>query len=231
MKLFERFRTKSPKVADLAAASHGGADLPGQWTREREAFYRRFFGHRLTMSQDMIPHSRGVQVLVYGPQQGRNFYTLATSGMSDFVMPPPSEGADVPRRIEIIMRVPEIQVTPNAEDLPWQIKLLLRVATFPKQHNKWIGAFQEMTNGTPPKPICPGSKLIASVLLPPMYENAAFTNGLILNNGPKIDFLLLDFLTEAECGYRHKNGRAALLRLLESNRHTPVLNVHRNSYV
>jgi hypothetical protein len=231
MKLFERFRTKSPQASAVTGSHEGGLDLPGQWSRDRELFYRRFFGQRLVVSRELIPHSRGIDVLVYGPQMARNFYTIITSGMSDQLMPLPPDGGKGSRRIEIFMRVPEVKVTPNAEDLPWEIKLLLKVARLPFDGNRWLGPFQEMTNGNPPKPIAPGSQLIASILLPPLYENAAFNEGLTHNGGPHVDFLLLDFLTLAECAYRQNNGRAALLNLLESRRHTPVLNVHRNSYV
>jgi Suppressor of fused protein (SUFU) len=125
MSLFDWFRKKDS--ASPAEISAGGSkyirhadkkqSMPGltefstlPYIEKREAAYQQMFGKYALVYDDefpgLVPH---IDVYVYEPSVGRDFYTLVTGGMSDLPMNVPGDVPKAPRRTEIVFYLPADQ--------------------------------------------------------------------------------------------------------------------------
>jgi len=192
----------------------------------REQVYGRFFGEAANVSHEVIPLIPHIDVYTYGSgQQGRNYCTLVTGGMSDLAMKVPAEATPkgVPRRVELIFYCSE----PKQEYL----ETLRRLAHFPHDNNTWIGDFHTMPNGNPPDPFG-GSPVLNTFLFLPTIVNpdAALPKELSLAGEP-VQFLCVVPLTTPECNLKLAKGVVTILDLFEQNQHPHVFDPSRASYV
>jgi len=236
-KLFKR-QERSPSGSPIIRHGQGQertigfSDAPAEWMEERERFYDRFFGKCDMVVHEMIPMIPHIDVYIYPPQGGRDYYTLITSGMSDYEMKAPKGVPADMRRTELFMRVRDLgQLEQYTTSHPWQVEVLRFMAAFPIKHNTWFGPLHTVPNGNPPQPLADGSVLTTTFFMPAAFEDPAFTDGITYSNKTKASFLWVDFITTAECDFKLKNGGDALLDLFDKYKHPHVLDPYRRSYV
>ena len=63
------------------------------------------------------------------------------------------------------------------------------------------------------------------------YESPEFAYGMTHLDGTRVSFLWLDFLTDAELEAKLNGGSDALMQIFKRNKHSPILNTARPSYV
>jgi hypothetical protein len=200
-----------------------GPDTAG-FAKAREAVYGRFFGEVESVSHELLPLIPHVDVCTYrrSGKDGRKVATLVTSGMSDLPMPVP-EGADVPKRVELIFYCVEFK-DEYAETLRW-------LAHFPHSQKTWIGYGHTVPNGNPPAPFW-GSKVLDTILfVPPIVQRDQTLPDELALAGDPVHFLWVVPLTTAECELKLAKWLEAIFGLFDRHRHPHVFDPHRASYV
>lgn len=193
-------------------------------TEAREGVYRELFGETAEVSHELVPQIPHIDVYSYRrrSKDGSENCVLVTGGMSDIAMRTP-RGADVPRRVELILYC--------TEPKPEYIETLRWVAHFPHNQKTWIGMGHTIPNGNPPGPIW-GSDVLDTILLlsTVVQADAALPEKLSIAGDP-VDFLWVVPLTTAECNLKLEKGVGAILRIFDQHRHPHVFNPDRPSYV
>jgi len=93
--LLDRNGDVARALKSTAAKSNGG----------REAVYCDLWGPAEKVAHEILPREPHIDVLVHPPRQdGRDFYTLVTSGMSDLRL---ASEPPAPKRVEMVMYVHE----------------------------------------------------------------------------------------------------------------------------
>jgi hypothetical protein len=194
-----------------------------RFAEAREDVYAKFFGEAANVSHEIIPLIPHIDVYTYERgQQGRDFCTLVTSGMSDLEMSIPA-GAEAPRRVELIFYCSE----PNQE----YIKTMRWLAHFPHDQKSWIGSGHTIPNGNPPEPFWGSSALDTILLLQPIVKRDTTLPDELILGGEPVHFLWVVPLTTPECNLKLAKGFGAILKLFQQNHHPHVFDPNRTSYV
>ena len=108
----------------------------------REELFDELFGECESVSHEVIPMLPHIDVFIYKPgHQGRDFYTLVSSGMSDMSMTLPEGVSDEYGRAEIVMYVTE----PKDE----YINLIRHFARYPHKYETYFAHSHTIPNGQP----------------------------------------------------------------------------------
>jgi hypothetical protein len=209
---------------ELAGPPIGVTESSAEFARAREAVYDRFFGAAAHVSHEIVPLVPHVDVYIHQPgPRGRDFYTLATGGMSDLEMSVPAKAKGVPRRVELIFYCRE----PQQE----YIDLLRGMAHFPHNNRTWLGSGHTMPNGVPPEPFL-GSPVLDTLLFMPtiLTPDGKLADELNLA-GAGVHFLWVVPLTTLECNLKLEKGFDAVLDLFDRHRHPHIFDPGRKSYV
>src|SRR5437773_11908760 len=127
--------------------------------KAREKIYERYFGKSLTLFHELISLVPHIDVYTYEPgHDGRNFFTLVTSGLSDLEMTVPPDRAAAPNRVERIFYC--------LEPKPEYLETLRSLAHFPHDNKTWLGPGHTIPNRNPPEPFF-GSAVLDTVLFMP----------------------------------------------------------------
>jgi hypothetical protein len=179
-----------------------------------------------------------VDVLVFAPRDGRPYWTLVTSGMSDRPMNAPAEFAAYGdfRRAELVMSLPadwpEMQngagrssdtLSPEAE---WPIGLLRYLARFPFIYDTWLWQTHTVENGNPPSPYAANTEMMASYLEYPANWPSDFVQ-MVTNAGANITFIAVVPIYRAELQLKLDRGRDELIARLAAIGATEILDIHR----
>ena len=200
------------------------AEPTGERMEEREAVYEALFGPCANVSHELIPFAPHVDVYVYEPgHEGRDFYTLATGGMSDLPMTVPDGVGPEHRRSEIIFYCRE----PEDTFIEW----LRFLAHFPHNNQTWLGEGHTMPNGQPPQPIYPGSALDTMLLMDTIVSPDDTLGERLRIDGDPVRFLWLVPITTPECDLKLAKGMEALLDVFDRREHPVVFDPTRRSYV
>jgi hypothetical protein len=208
----------------------GYSNAPTEWVKLREDHYARWFGPPSHVWHEVLPLIPHVDVQVHPPSPalGRDFFTLATSGMSDERM---ALDADTPAhhaRAELILYLSAAEVRTWQSKEPWHVSVLRFLAHFPFDNHTWLGFSHTIQNGTPATAYTPGSTLTTALLLTPMFETPEFETGLHLGGDP-VNLLWVTFLTDDEVAYKLQHGFSALLDRFQAVNYPQVTDVFRRS--
>ncbi|MET1076495.1 MAG: suppressor of fused domain protein [Pseudomonas sp.] len=234
--MFGPFKQKKKAGIGAVTAAHensqAGADLIGFQTESgeqlqdfREQLFDELFGDCDSVSHEISPLSPHIDVFVYKPgYQGRTFYTLVSSGMSDVPMTLAAGIPDDYQRAEILMYVTE----PKEE----YIHLIRYYARYPHQYGSYFAQGHTIPNGQPAEPyFSPGSLdtvLFISSILSPDNE---FSDRLYEKSGIPVQLLHLTPITTAELEFKLEHGSDRLYDIFDENNHPFILDETRSSYV
>jgi hypothetical protein len=188
------------------------------WSQQLRAHVERHIGHidRIVCSARAADPAK-VEVHHVAPIDSRPYHTLITVGMSSALMAVPP-GTDAPRRIELMMTLPEqwnLDVAPDAQSL-WPARLLQSLSRVPREHHSWLGWGHTVPNGDPPQPLATDTQLCAVIIAPSLLVPLAFYE---LNlHGERVAFYSAIPLYKEELELQQRQGMAALLaRLLQKD--------------
>lgn len=195
-----------------------------EFAEKREAAYDNLFGKSAHVWHELLPLVPHIDVYRFPPGfKGRDYYTLATSGMSNFRMKLPP-GIDIKyARAELIF-----YCTEPKDDYA---ELLRRIAHFPHDNNTWLGPGHTMPNGTPPAPVFGSAALDSFMFIPTIVSpDKDLPNKIKLDADP-VSFLWVVPITTAECELKLRKGTSAILDLFNRFEHPFVFSGDRRSYV
>lgn len=118
-----------------------------------------------------------IEILHVPPQETRPVRTLVTCGMSDYPMSVPP-GSKAPRYIELMVTLPRTWPFDEKARLDprwnWPLRQLRNIALLPRSEGRWIGWGETVTNGDPPRPLGPNTKLCGAVIVPSLLVPQEF---------------------------------------------------------
>lgn len=180
-----------------------------------------------------------IDVNIIPPDNGRDYYVLWTSGMSDLPMTLPDGDYDKAdyERAELFQFLPkdwkfgEADVSAG-EEYYWPIRWLKYLARFPHEYKTWLGTGHTLPNGEDYAPLGEGTKMGGFFFLPviSLGENYPGVDPLICNDGTKINFLWAIPMYKEEIEYKLEEGFEAMLDLLTEVNFPRVLDPKRPNY-
>jgi hypothetical protein len=217
---------------EYASKREAGVTGEPAWKNQREAHYREWLGPDEFVYRENVPRKPHIHIHVISPkpEEGRDYTTLVTDGMSDLRMEIPGNVNDAVPRAEIIAYLRDFEGRPDEEEPPVFVKYLFFLATFPFNFGTWLDWYHTIPNGDPPRPIIEGSNLTTAFFLPPIAEPEGFRNGLRLEDDP-VRFLWLTFITEAESRLKREQGAETLVEAMRKAGYPPWVDFDRDSLV
>lgn len=195
-----------------------GADA-ASWTQQIRAHVERHIGrieHVFSGAGAADPTT--VDVHHVGPVESRPYHTLITAGMSSVPMSVPAE-ADAPRRVELMMTLPEdwkLKAAVTDERSHWPTRLLLSLSRLPHERRTWLGWGSAVPNGEPPRALAPHSDLCGVIIAPSLLVPVAFYELDI--RGERVAFYSVIPLYKEELELHQRAGMQGLLaRLLQKD--------------
>jgi hypothetical protein len=168
-------------------------------------------------------------VLYVKPINSRPYHTLVTLGMSSVAMPVPSD-ATAPRRIELMMTLPEawkLSGDANSEPAHWPTRQLQTLSRWPREHEGWLGWGHTVPNGDPPQPLAPRTALCGVIVAPSLLVPVSFYELDI--DGERVAFYSVIPLYREELELQAREGMAALLERLLHNDINDVVDIKRRN--
>lgn len=176
-----------------------------------------------------------IDVHVLAPHDGRNYYVLYTTGMSDLPMTLPDQlkgRKDLERR-ELIMYLPAEwqigQAYSLGSDLPeeyaWPLSWIRFLARFPHEYKTWFGTGHTIPNGAEYAPLGKGTGLSAFLFLPTFDVKP-----LNCENGDIVDFLWAVPMYREEIEYKLENGMNAMFDLFDEHNMPRPIDPNRENY-
>jgi hypothetical protein len=216
---------------------------PAESTPDVEAIehhFDRHFGPTESVFHEIVSDLVHIDVNLIEPADDRAYWTLYTTGMSALPMTLP-DGADVPRRAELLMKLPawwQMSAVKAFPPLPeeielnwyWPIRELKFLARLPHEYKTWLGFGHSIPNGDPPQPFAPNTKLCAWILLPPTQVPAE-AQSVRLDSGEEIALYVAHALHREELDLKLTEGTDALLQRFDAARVSEVLDPARPSAV
>ena len=189
-------------------------------TRSLLASYRTWFpsGKLYVEGGGLVPH---VDIVVFPPNEKRDFFTLVTAGMSEQRMQG-REGREPPKsRAELVL---------YAEDFREEyLRFLGALSHIPHDLKTFFAEAHTIPNGNPPAPW-----FTDSLLSHALFMNSPQTpekHGLEIH-GERLQFLMVVPITAPECQLKLDRGALALLDAFAAAKESPyVLWPHRESLI
>jgi hypothetical protein len=113
------------------------------------------------------------------------------------------------------------------ENWYWPIRLLKFLARFPHKFETWLGSGHTTTNGDPPVPFAPDTKLCGALVAPSILSPKEF--GLLELDDVTIEFLSVIPLYREEIDLKKRFGADVLLKKLEKNQITELIDPQRKN--
>lgn len=216
---FPKWRKQSPD--DHEARAGQMMTHPEGYFEAREAHYIKTFGpitRNVHHSTDLKPVH--IDIYEFEPTEGRPYWTLITSGMSNMRQLPKEQcDESVSSRTEILMYAHSPE--------PWMINVLKGLAEMPFLHKTFLYYGHTVPNG---KPMTANPSLLTSFFFSPaLDEDEDFWDFEI--NGDRVDFLCMIPITEAEREYAKIHGSRTLASLMKEREFSPVVDESRQSLV
>jgi hypothetical protein len=182
--------------------------------------------------KEIVSDELSIDILIVAPTPNRNFYTLITSGMSEFPMTVP-EGAEEYQYTELMICLPPTWKLSD-EDFQdernyWPIRALKTMARFPHEYQTWLYMGHTLANGNPAQAYSEdvGFKGMF-VWVPDIEDKAGFFN-LEMTDEKVVHFYTLVPLYEEELDYKIKNDEGGLLNKLNKIGVTDVVDPSRKN--
>ena len=226
-------RKKSPGGSDIlryrdvkpSEIPIGCQDEPtAQFAAAREKIYEQLFGPVASVYHEVIPMIPHIDVYTFpANQNGRNFCTLATGGMSNLPMERPRNQSEVTRRVELIFYC--------SEPKPEYLETLRFLARFPHDYKTSVAAGDTIPNGNPPAPIWGISSLDTILFMPTIVKRDQTLPQQLNFAGDPVEFLWVVPLTTSEGECKLLKGYNAIIDLFQQNKHPVIFDPTRKSYV
>lgn len=160
----------------------------------------------------------------------RPIQTLITSGMSDLPMPVP-EGVESPRYLELMMTLPEswkLEAEFTSQDeWFWPVHQLQSLAAYPRKFSTWLGWGHTVSNGDPPEPLGPNTKLCGAIIVPSLLVPRHFYELTI--GAQTIAFYSAVPLYKEELEMKSRDGMKPLVEKLADHGITDVIDPKRRN--
>jgi len=165
---------------------------------KRDETFERLFGKYERAWHEKTVESPHIDIYCFPPGPGgRDFFTLATAGMSDRAMNVPHEAPqEYPRRIELVFYCAE----PRTE----YAQLLRGLAHFPFDEKTWIGPGHTMETASIALLGCKDVEALLFIPSPIMPDDS-LPCALVLDGDP-VSLLWVVPVTMAECALIKENG-------------------------
>ncbi|MCM1241831.1 MAG: suppressor of fused domain protein [Roseburia sp.] len=183
-----------------------------------------------------------IDVNIIPPDNGRDYYVLWTSGMSDLPMLLPDGDYDKKdyELAELFMFLPGDwklgEIGKSAEKIGdayyWPIRWLKYLARFPHEYKTWLGTGHTLPNSEDYDPLGEGTGLGGFFFLPvvSLGEDYPGVDTLICKDGAKINFLWAIPMYKEEIEYKLSEGFDAMLELFGKVNFPRVLDPKRENY-
>ena len=193
---------------------------------------RCFPGWEGPVLHERISPTVHLDVMVVGPTADYPCLRLVTCGMAELPMHVPSGWATTSHAEVTIALPPSWPVSMNAfgdERFSWPVRLLKHLGRMPHENGTflWNG---HTTHGDRSRPYMPGSRLCASLIVPPMIAPPEFEE---FDAGPGRSVRILGVLPlyAEELEVKLQRGLPALLDLIRASDLTDVVDPRRRSLV
>jgi len=180
---------------------------------------------------EIVSDELHIDIHVVEPSETRKFYTLITSGMSDYPMQAP-KGYEDYKYAELILSLPATwSLTDEAlqhQINNWPITWLKTIARLPHDKNTWVSLGHTIPNGNPPMPFSTKTALCCWVLSVPLLFGKSFRN-LTVDEQKTINFFCLIPIYREEMAFKLQKGAQPLIEKLLRNRINEVIDVSRKN--
>ncbi|MHC0035412.1 suppressor of fused domain protein [Pseudoneobacillus sp. C159] len=178
---------------------------------------------------EILSHLVHIDVYHIAPSKEQPYHTLITHGMSDLPMNVPPGREDY-RFAELVCFLPkEFDLSDEGLKSPknaWALENLKFLARFPHEYNTWLGMGHTLQNGNPIEPFIQGTKLCASLIIPPVILSENFTSVRITaDKNIHIYNVFPIYLEEME--FKMKKGIDALLDKFDKNKLNDIYDLNR----
>jgi Suppressor of fused protein (SUFU) len=226
-----RTMSHSPKSEFSRAHAFPASDPEG--IQRIEAHILQHVGPPESVLHEIVSDLVHIDIQLIPPAQGRDFYTLVTTGMSDLPMQTPA-GLEDYRYAELLIclppdwRVPALYQLDADEQDYWPIRWLKLLARFPHEYDTWLWASHTLPNGDPPQPFASNTRLCGALVDIPMLFGEAFLT-LDIRPNKTIHFLSFIPIYREEMELKLKSGYDALIELLNKAGVTELLEPKRKN--
>jgi hypothetical protein len=200
---------------------------------EVSAHMEEHLGEVSNVYHEVISDLVHIDVHFIEPAEGRPWYTLFTTGMSERPMTFPPQFAGMPKHAELMLRlepswpVHEIGGESTPEWAYWPIRGLKQLARFPHEYETALGVGHTVPNGDPPEPFASNTELCCWLLTPPMVASPNFAE--FEAAGRRIQVLQLMPIYEDEMNLKLQKGVDALVRRFAKAKTPDVISPRRPS--
>lgn len=222
-------------------APHREASHDKIFGREIERHLNGFLGVSDFVFHEIVSDRVHIDILQYAPNEGRRFWTLVTSGMSDLPM---QVAADIPygkelQYAELAISLPEDWVPRDAtgqldekalraDAKGWPLRWLTYLARFPHKYGTWLAIGHSIPNGDPPTPVGDRTDMTGFVFAPPITwpQNSWRME---TRKGVPLTFMAIYPLYPEEMAFKLERGSDALFDLLFGNAVTEIVDPWRRN--
>jgi hypothetical protein len=179
----------------------------------------RFLGECGDDLHEIVSEYAHIDLLVFPPNEERDFSVISTSGLSDKPMNIPDNVADRASMAycELLMALPADWNGGDLSDMEesawYPLGFMKAVARIPHIFDTWIWCGHSIPNGDPPEPLHPSTNKIGAFLELPYLLDPGIAR-VQTETGETIQFLGLYFLTADEMEFKLEQGSEALMDLL-----------------
>ena len=211
------------KHADFGKRSPtlGFTESAANLIQQRETVYHAMFGDSESVFHELVPFVPHIDIYVHKPgYDGRDFYTLASGGMSDLRMTLPEEADETWwHRVELIFYTHEAKKE--------YLEMLRVLAHFPHDYKTCLGWGHTIPWG----PLFSGSSFTAVLFVSSIVSPDSKLGERLIVNADPVNFLWVVPLTAPELEYKLQKGTDALLELFDEVHHPFIFDENRESYV
>lgn len=226
-----------------------GKERTGEWTAPEsyaenceliEEHLEPVFGEAPNVMHEIISDLVHLDVLVYPPNDTRDFWVYVTSGMSDLRMsvPPDLDPKDLGRS-ELMIALPREwgdairdmdAQSDDADLIYWPIGFMKWLARYPHEASVWFADGHTIPNGAEMEPFVPGSGLTGAFLT---YSTLLPDDRLrlLLPDGDYLNFYGIILLHTDEMNFKLKKGADSLLEKFQSAGVNEVVDLKRPSVI
>jgi hypothetical protein len=192
-----------------------------------DAHYERYFGKAIGVYHEMISDLIHLDVHVFLPTEDRDFYILATTGMSDRPMPAtPIEHPELAHAELLIYLPPDWPLFRNgwqftSDDAAyWPVRALKYLARMPHEFGSFLSWGHTIPNGPDAEPIGPDTELGCWCLTTPEFFDPELQT-LSVRADKTVNFFLIVPIYREELEIKLKKRMEGLLDQLEKAKIPP----------
>ncbi len=173
-----------------------------------------------------------LDIHVVPPHEGRDAYTLITSGMSQAPMKfEHAEGVDF-MYAELMITLPSNwpmdENRLREERYGWPLHSLYSLARLPHAYDTWLGPGHTIPNGDPADAFSEDAHFVGVILFAPVSLPEDF-HSLYYTPDKEIEFLALYPLYREEMDYKLRRGADALVKRLAQNNVSDIVDLKRKN--